>query len=40
MFPPAPRFLDSAFLEGAGSVYRGPVVMGEDGMSFTLDPKN
>jgi len=40
VFPPAPGFLDWAFIEGAKKAYSGPVLMGEDGMFFSLDPKS
>jgi ribonuclease Z len=40
VFPPAPDFLDWVFTEGVKKAYSGPVIMGEDGMFFTLDPKN
>jgi len=40
VFPPAPGFLDWAFTEAAKTAYGGPVIMGEDGMFFTLEPKN
>jgi ribonuclease Z len=38
IFPPAPGFLDWFFTQGVGNAYSGPVIMGEDGMFFTLDP--
>jgi ribonuclease Z len=40
VFPPAPDLLDWMFIEGAKKAYGGPVIMGEDGMFFALDPKN
>jgi ribonuclease Z len=38
VFPPAPEIFDPLFSLGAEQVYGGPVVMGEDGMFFTLEP--
>jgi hypothetical protein len=28
------------FTQGVGNAYSGPVIMGEDGMFFSLNPKN
>lgn len=38
VFPPAPEIFDPFFIVGVQQVYGGQVVMGEDGMLFTLDP--
>jgi ribonuclease Z len=39
--PPVTNFiLKRMFMKGVGDVYDGEVVMGEDGMTFTLDPKS
>lgn len=40
VFPPAPDILDLVFTLGTKEAYSGEVIMGEDGMFFTLDAKN
>jgi ribonuclease Z len=41
LVPPVTNFIvKRAFMDGVSDVYRGNVVLGEDGMIFTLDPKN
>jgi hypothetical protein len=35
-----PGILDRLFIDGARETYSGEVIMGEDGMFFSLDPKN
>ena len=40
IFPPAPEILDRVFIDGVKEAYSGEVIMGEDGMFFSLDPKN
>jgi ribonuclease Z len=38
--PPVPNFLAKRlFLEGVSDVYKGEIILGEDGMAFTLDPR-
>lgn len=38
--PPAPEILDGVFIDGVKEAYSGEVIMGEDGMFFSLDPKD
>jgi ribonuclease BN (tRNA processing enzyme) len=38
VFPPAPEIFDPLYIFRTKQVYDGQVVMGEDGMFFTLDP--
>ena len=38
--PPAPEILDRVFIDGVKEAYSGEVIIGEDGMFFSLDPKN
>ena len=38
VFPPAPEIFDPLYIFRTKQVYGGQVVMGEDGMFFTLDP--
>jgi ribonuclease Z len=38
--PPVTNFITKRmFMEGVHDVYGGEIVLGEDGMSFALDPK-
>ena len=38
--PPVTNFIaKQAFMDGVSNVYKGDIVLGEDGMIFTLDPK-
>jgi ribonuclease Z len=39
VFPPVPDVLDRVFTETAGAAFSGEVILGEDGMFFSLDPK-
>jgi ribonuclease Z len=40
IFPPAPDTLDWLFTSGVEEAYSGEVILGEDGMFLSLDPKN